>query len=48
MRDPLGVRWLVLADSWIIASETCALDIIGADFVRDVEANEIVIIGAGG
>ena len=51
VRDPLGVRPLVLgklADSWIIASETCALDIIGADFVRDVEPGEIVIIGAGG
>ena len=51
LRDPLGVRPLVLgklADSWILASETCALDIIGADFVRDVEPGEIVIIGAGG
>src|SRR5438270_1525119 len=51
VRDPLGVRQLVLgklADSWIVASETCALDIIGADFVRDVEPGEIVIIGAGG
>src|SRR5437763_7981005 len=51
LRDPLGVRPLVLgklADSWIVASETCALDIIGADFVRDVEPGEIVIIGAGG
>src|SRR5258707_4392740 len=51
LRDPLGVRPLVLgklADSWIVTSETCALDIIGADFVRDVEPGEIVIIGAGG
>src|SRR3954451_23158154 len=51
VRDPLGVRPLVLgklAESWIITSETCALDIIGADFVRDVEPGEIVIIGAGG
>src|SRR5437667_3740202 len=51
VRDPLGVRPLVLgklAESWIVASETCALDIIGADFVRDVEPGEIVIIGAGG
>ncbi len=51
VRDPLGVRPLVLGqlgDAWILASETCALDIIGADFVRDVEAGEIVIIGAGG
>src|ERR1700704_805724 len=51
LRDPLGVRPLVLgklAHSWIVASETCALDIIGADFVRDVEPGEIVIIGPGG
>ena len=51
VRDPLGVRPLVLgrlADAWILASETCALDIIGAEFVRDVEAGEIVIIGAHG
>ena len=51
VRDPLGVRPLVLgrlADAWILASETCALDIIGAEFVRDVEPGEIVIIGAGG
>src|SRR5207237_1439525 len=47
LRDPLGVRPLVLgklADAWIVASETCALDIIGAEFVRDVEPGEIVII----
>jgi amidophosphoribosyltransferase len=51
LRDPLGVRPLVLgklAESWIVASETCALDIIGAEFVRDVDPGEIVIIGAGG
>jgi amidophosphoribosyltransferase len=51
VRDPLGVRPLVvgrLADAWIIASETCALDIIGADFVRDVEPGEIVIADADG
>jgi amidophosphoribosyltransferase len=51
LRDPLGVRPLVLgklADAWIVASETCALDIIGAEFVRDVEPGEIVMIGAGG
>src|SRR5206468_1065686 len=51
LRDPLGVRPLVLGrlvDAWIVTSETCALDIIGADFVRDVEPGEIVIIGAGG
>ncbi|HXO03520.1 MAG TPA: amidophosphoribosyltransferase [Stellaceae bacterium] len=51
VRDPLGVRPLVvgkLADAWIISSETCALDIIGADFVRDVEPGEIVIADAEG
>jgi amidophosphoribosyltransferase len=51
LRDPLGVRPLVigrLAEGWIIASETCALDIIGADFVRDVEPGEIVVIDADG
>ena len=51
VRDPLGVRPLVLGrlgEAWILASETCALDIIGADFVRDVEPGEIVIVDADG
>jgi amidophosphoribosyltransferase len=51
VRDPLGVRPLVLGklgDAWILASETCAFDIIGAEFVRDVEPGEIVIIDAAG
>ena len=46
-RDPLGVRPLVLGEldgSPILASETCALDIIGARFVRDVEPGEMVIV----
>jgi amidophosphoribosyltransferase len=46
-RDPLGVRPLVLGDldgATILASETCALDIIGASFVRDVEPGEMVIV----
>jgi amidophosphoribosyltransferase len=50
-RDPLGVRPLVvgkLAGAWILSSETCALDIIGADFVRDVEPGEIVIADCQG
>ncbi|MEP4377617.1 MAG: amidophosphoribosyltransferase [Alphaproteobacteria bacterium] len=50
-RDPLGVRPLVLGqigDAWILASETCALDIIGADFVRDVEPGEIIVIDDDG
>jgi len=46
VRDPLGVRPLVLGR--LLASETCALDIIGAEFERDVEPGEIVIIGASG
>jgi amidophosphoribosyltransferase len=51
VRDPLGVRPLALGrlgEAWILASETCALDIIGAEFERDVEPGEIVIIAAGG
>jgi amidophosphoribosyltransferase len=46
-RDPLGIRPLVLGElqgHYILASETCALDIIGARFVRDIENGEIVII----
>ena len=45
-RDPLGIRPLVLgerAGAAILASETCALDLIGARFVRDVEPGEIVV-----
>ncbi|MBV8335551.1 MAG: amidophosphoribosyltransferase, partial [Alphaproteobacteria bacterium] len=51
VRDPLGVRPLVLgrlAGAWILASETCALDIIGAEFVRDIAAGEVVMIGPRG
>jgi len=51
LRDPYGVRPLVigrLGDSYILTSETCALDIIGADFVRDVEPGEIVVIDEKG
>ncbi|HUN45300.1 MAG TPA: amidophosphoribosyltransferase, partial [Stellaceae bacterium] len=51
VRDPLGVRPLVLGqlgEAWIIASESCALDIIGAEFVRDIEPGEIVTIDALG
>lgn len=46
-RDPLGVRPLVLGDidgAPVLASETCALDIIGATFVRDIEPGELVVI----
>ena len=56
VRDPLGVRPLILgrvkhadgSHGWILASETCALDIVGAEFVRDVEPGEIIIISAQG
>lgn len=47
VRDPHGVRPLVigrLGEAFVLASETCALDIIGATFVRDVEPGEMVIL----
>ena len=47
VRDPYGIRPLVigkLKNSYVLASETCALDIIGAKFVREVENGEIVLI----
>jgi amidophosphoribosyltransferase len=50
-RDPLGIRPLVIGEldgAYILASETCALDIIGARFVRDVENGEIVVISEDG
>jgi len=51
VRDPYGVRPLVmgrLGDATILASETCALDIVGADYVRDIEPGEMVIITSEG
>ena len=51
IRDPFGIRPLVLGklgDSYIFASETCALDIIGAELVREVENGEIIIINKDG
>ncbi|MES2034510.1 MAG: amidophosphoribosyltransferase, partial [Pseudomonadota bacterium] len=51
VRDPLGIRPLVLGDldgAPILASETCALDMIGATFVRDVEHGEMVVIDEAG
>ncbi len=56
VRDPLGVRPLILGKmrspeggtAWVLASETCALDIVGAEFVRDVEPGEIVVIDDSG
>ena len=47
VRDPFGIRPLVIGkikDSYVFTSETCALDIIGAKFVRDVENGEVVFI----
>ena len=50
LRDPFGIRPLVigkLKNSYVFASETCALDIIGAKFIRDVENGEIVFVEDG-
>jgi amidophosphoribosyltransferase len=50
-RDPHGFRPLALGrlgDSWIVCSETCAMDLIGATYVRDVEPGEVLIISDGG
>lgn len=50
-RDPLGIRPLVLGkvgEAWVLASETCALDTIGATFIRDVEHGEVVVIDEEG
>tara|TARA_A100001011_G_scaffold388331_1_gene467743 strand:+ start:3 stop:1484 length:1482 start_codon:yes stop_codon:yes gene_type:complete len=47
VRDPLGIRPLIigkLKNSYVLTSETCALDIIGAKFIREVENGEIVVI----
>jgi len=51
VRDALGVRPLMLGrvgEGWVLASETCALDIIGAEFVREVGPGEMVIATAEG
>ncbi len=51
VRDPLGIRPLVLGrvdGTWCLASETCALDIIGGECVRDVEPGEIIVLSAEG
>ncbi len=50
-RDPHGFRPLVLGrihDDWVVASETCALDLVGADFVREVERGEVVLVDGDG
>jgi amidophosphoribosyltransferase len=52
MRDPYGVRPLSLGrlngKGWVIASETCALDHLGAEFVREIEPGEVVVVDAAG
>ncbi len=51
VRDPHGFRPLALGrlgESWVVCSETCALDLIGATYVRDVEPGEMLMIGPGG
>ncbi|MCA0432326.1 MAG: amidophosphoribosyltransferase [Proteobacteria bacterium] len=50
-RDPLGIRPLILGElngAYILCSETCALDIIGARFVREIENGEVVVISENG
>ncbi len=50
-RDPYGFRPLCLGSlerGWVLASETAALDIVGADFVREIEPGEMVVIDAAG
>jgi len=50
-RDPLGIRPLALGrigDDWVVASETCALDLVGAQLVRDVEPGEVVWVDEDG
>jgi len=54
VRDPHGFRPLVLGrmrqheDCWVVASETCAFDLIEAEYVRDIEPGEILTIDKGG
>ena len=51
IRDPYGIRPLVLGKKdggYVLASETCALDIIGATFIRNVENGEMVVITKDG
>ncbi|MGH8637714.1 MAG: amidophosphoribosyltransferase, partial [Burkholderiales bacterium] len=50
-RDPHGFRPLALGrlgDAWIVSSETCAMDLIGATYVREVEPGELLVISDGG
>ena len=50
-RDPLGIRPLILGElngAYILCSETCALDIIGAKYIREIENGEVVVISEEG
>ena len=50
-RDPYGFKPLCIGkrdDTWVVASETCALDTVGAEFIRDVEPGEIIVINEEG
>lgn len=50
-RDPLGIRPLCLGrrgEGWVVASESCALDNLGADFVREIDPGEVVVIDEDG
>jgi amidophosphoribosyltransferase len=51
VRDPHGFRPLALGrlgEAWVVCSETCALDLIGATYVREVEPGEMIVVGADG
>src|SRR5215471_5443727 len=51
VRDPMGFRPLVLGkskDAWVVSSETCTFELVGAEFVRDIEPGEMVIIDRNG
>ena len=51
IRDPRGFRPLCLGkleDAWVVGSETCAFDLIGAEYVREIEPGELVRLSAGG
>jgi amidophosphoribosyltransferase len=51
VRDPHGFRPLALGQldgAWVVCSETCAMDLIGATYVRDVEPGEVLLIGPDG
>jgi amidophosphoribosyltransferase len=51
VRDPHGFRPLALGrlgDAWVVCSETCAMDLVGATYLRDVEPGEVLIIGPDG